>query len=279
MPEEHYRIGNLDELPQQVCEGIVRDIGNFAVAIFGISKIRNIETLTFCGSGTLVSSGKDYYVLTAAHVWTKKIHSSEQMALTLLEGGFHSFRIDTRAVVVDAILGPGEPEEWGPDFCFLRIPDTLVGTIKVYRSFYNLDKRRNVALGSVVDVRNGPWVLMGSPEELGKFTNQQAEFEFPGWFSNVQQVHHRGNLDYLDVGVNTSLPGIPSSFGGVSGAGLWQVPITRSATTGEFSWVSRDVSLEGVAFYQSPVAEGRRIIRCHGRHSIYGNMPDPKVAV
>ena len=81
---------------------------------------------------------------------------------------------------------------------------------------------------------------MGSPEELGKFTNQQAEFEFPGWFSNVQQVHQRGDLDYLDVGVNTSLPGIPSSFGGVSGAGLWQVPITRFATTGEFSWVSRD---------------------------------------
>jgi len=81
---------------------------------------------------------------------------------------------------------------------------------------------------------------MGSPEELGKFTNQQAEFEFPGWFSNVQQVHQRGDLDYLDVGVNTSLPGIRSSFGGVSGAGLWQVPITRSATTGEFSWVSRD---------------------------------------
>jgi len=94
MPEEDFDTGSLDELPQKVCEGIVRDIGNFAVAIFGISRIGNDETLTFCGSGTLVSAGDAYYVLTAAHVWTKKIQPCEQMALTLLEGGFHSFRVD-----------------------------------------------------------------------------------------------------------------------------------------------------------------------------------------
>src|SRR5437867_1641719 len=50
MPEEDFDTGSLDELPQKVCEGIVRDIGNFAVAIFGISRIGNDETLTFCGS-------------------------------------------------------------------------------------------------------------------------------------------------------------------------------------------------------------------------------------
>jgi len=132
MPEEH---GNLAELPQQVCEGIVRDISNFAVAIFGISKTRNNETLTFCGSGTLVSSDKAYYVLTAAHVWTKKIHSSEQMALTLLEDGFHSYRIETRLVIVDAIFGPDESEEWVPIFASFAYPARLLEQSKRIGAF------------------------------------------------------------------------------------------------------------------------------------------------
>ena len=61
---------------------------------------------------------------------------------------------------------------------------------------------------------------------------------------------------------------IPESFGGMSGGGLWHVVPSESAPTGEFK-----LELEGVAFYQSAPTDGRRVIRCHGRQSIYRYMP------
>jgi len=262
---------SLNELPESVCENIVRDIGSFSVALFGISNSTGDERLTFCGSGTLVSSGDFRYILTATHVWTKKLRAAEQLALTFVEGASHRFAIDTQTVTPDISFGPGAMEEWGPDFCFLRIPPAYVGRIEVYKTFYNLDKRREHALTSQLERDAGPCVLMGSPSELfDELSDKHANWQFPGWFSRIQDVHSREGFDYLDVGVDLSLSEIPSSFGGVSGGGLWQVLIGRSTQTGDFLWKR---NLEGVAFYASPAVAGRRIIRCHGRHSIYGNMP------
>jgi hypothetical protein len=57
----------------------------------------------------------------------------------------------------------------------------------------------------------------------------------------------------------------------VSGGGLWQVLLRKSQ---EGKLEVSDYILSGVAFYQSPLMEGSRSIRCHGRQSIYKNVID-----
>jgi hypothetical protein len=80
----------------------------------------------------------------------------------------------------------------------------------------------------------------------------------------------RGEYDYFDVGVDTSDPGMPKTFGGVSGGGLWKVRAYCSCSAGRIDWVR---SLEGVAFYELDADNDRRIIRCHGLKSVLAAMP------
>ena len=252
-------------------EEITQHVGNYSVAVFGISNGPSGEILRLCGSGTLVATSSAHYLLTAAHVW-QALKPHQWMALTLKAEVFHCFRVSTD-IIHPVMIGPEQPEEWGPDLGFLRIPSELVGTILVHRTFYNLAKRREAALTAKPEIDLGIWILMGTPAEVGTFNRNQADLAFGGWVSTIRDGRQRNGFDYLDVGVKMSLPGVPARFGGLSGGGLWQVVIARSATSGEFSW-NEHVSLEGVAFYESPPVDGRRIIRCHGRRSIYESMPD-----
>jgi hypothetical protein len=87
------------------------------------------------------------------------------------------------------------------------------------------------------------------------------------FFSGIHKTHQRNGYDYLDAGAKLELPGVPSSFGGLSGAGLWQVSLSMTRS-GKISWDEK-LHFRGVAFWQSPVNEGRRVIRCHGPRSIY----------
>jgi len=153
------------------------------------------------------------------------------------------------------------------------LPPSKVATIKAGQGvFYNLDKRRDAALANEPDINMGLWVLMGAPAASAELTPTHAALEFMGGFTTVHEVHTRDGFDYLDVGADLSIPDVPPTFGGVSGGGLWQVLMKR-ATTGEFSWEHKGLNLEGLAFYEFPPADGRRIIRCHGRRTIYGAMP------
>jgi hypothetical protein len=264
--------GSIADVPQDVLDGIVRDqLGIFSVGLLGVDYEAGQPSLKLCGSGTLVSADGAHGILTAAHVWTKQLHSFDRIALTLKERDFHEFLIDTSFLKAHTV-GPSDDEAWGPDICFLRIPTSAVGTIKAFRTFYNLSKRREFALKHEVNSNAGLWVLMGIPATESSFTPVQARLKFFGAISTIESSHQRGDFDYLDLGINLS-KNPPPSFGGMSGGGLWQIDIERrQSMDGTWSW-SAAGALEGVAFYQSIPADGRRFIRCHGRRSIYSNIP------
>ena len=63
------------------------------------------------------------------------------------------------------------------------------------------------------------------------------------------------------------LCGVPSSFGGVSGGGLWEVGLSMEKSRA-ISWDGRR-RFRGVVFWQSAISDGRRVIRCHGPQSIF----------
>src|SRR5262249_4413642 len=153
-------------------------------------------------------------------VWST-LQSFDRLALTLRENEPHCFTIPLEHITAHS-LGPGQPPEWGPDLCFVRIPDNYIGTIKTSRVFYNLASRKESALAEPVDYNFGLWVLMGVPAVESVLTETFADLKFFGGISNVYAVHERDGFDFIDVRINLHLD-LPSTFGGMSGGGLWQV--------------------------------------------------------
>ena len=88
----------------------------------------------------------------------------------------------------------------------------------------------------------------------------------------VTKGYRKEDFDYLEFEVRYGgITEPPESFGGFSGGGLWQVLLRRTAT-GELEVTER--LLSGVTFYQFGCTNGRRLIKCHGRHSIYKQAID-----
>lgn len=88
------------------------------------------------------------------------------------------------------------------------------------------------------------------------------------FFSGIRSAYERNGYDYLEPSAKLALSAVPSSFGGVSGGGLWEVRLSKTPA-GKLSWDGRRY-FRGVAFWESEIeGAGRRVIRCHGAKSIF----------
>jgi hypothetical protein len=122
-------------------------------------------------------------------------------------------------------------------------------------------------------IEKGLWAVTGM---VGEFTEVQPNPEArtvtchiygEAFISAVQRTHEHNGYDYFDLGANLQLPGVPSSFVGVSGGGLWQINLSM-AKSGTISWDGKRY-FRGVAFWESEKTDGYRMIRCHGPKSIF----------
>lgn len=257
----------LGDIPRRVTNAITQTLKQYCVLLLGLDVKKGVETIFFCGSGTLVTAGKGHYILTAAHVWTG-LRDFPMVGLTLTE--YESrFAIRSDAVVA-TMLWKGKPSPWGPDLAFLELPAIALGRIKAHKTFFNLSKRQDMALEASPVVEVGLWAVVGAPAETSVLSPQRAELRGGAYFSGVDKVYQRTEYDYLDVAVDLSgASESPSSCEGLSGGGLWHIPLGRSIDHSGRRWRWTHF-LEGVAFYQSTVRSHRRHIRCHGRRTIYG---------
>ena len=238
---------------------IIRGIGSFTVPLFKIVS-KGIE---LAGTGTLFATRGSHYILTARHVWEEKLKSADKIGIGIEEDIANRFSVD-RSVLVPC--GPARPsawDEWGPDMTFLRIPDGLVGSINARRVFYNPTVDGVAIPADPVEL----WLLIGTPEDLGTFTSAKSEAQVYGRFVDPRDIAYntRDQLDYLDVKIDTSSADTPRDFGGMSGGGLWRVEVYCSCSTGKIDWAR---SLEGVAFWEFPIENNIRVVRCHGPQSI-----------
>ncbi len=239
-------------------EKIVRNLGDFTVALFGISGSPQ-ERLRLAGTGTLVLVDGKHFILTALHVWEEILSSADRIGITVKENTAHRTVIDRRNVAAFGLAKPQEWSEWGPDIVLLSVPAEDVGRINAYRCFWNLRARIEIN-AEVLEVR----ILMGTPAALGTITETYADLQINGLFLGPEMRHTRGELDYLDYEIDLSFP-VPRNFGGVSGGGVWQVYVYWTPSGEQVDW---KMSLHGVAFYQLPIVRERRTIRCHGPETI-----------
>jgi hypothetical protein len=116
--------------------------------------------------------------------------------------------------------------------------------------------------------------LMGAPAERGIFTEAGAFPEIQamlltkatGPYLTLRSSHAlRQDFDYIDVGIDNTLPDVAKRFGGVSGGGLWKVYIYKSS---DGNLDSFEV-LVGVVYWEEPFDDdGALMVRCHGPQTI-----------
>src|ERR1700693_3287754 len=254
----HEMEGMLRDEKSGLREKVVRRSGDFTVALLAIYNGSN-ERLALAGTGTLVIIGNANFILTARHVWDEVLSNADQVGLTLKSEIDHKCGIARKDFAVFGLPRPAEWNEWGPDLVLLKIPAESVGTIAAYKSYWNMQGRIEVN-AEVLEVM----VLMGTPAALGEFTDVHAELQITGMFLGPEKVQERGGFDYLDYEIDLSLREVPRKFGGVSGGGGGRVFLYCSQD-GTIDW---KMSLHGTAYYELPIVDEHRPIRCHGPKSI-----------
>ena len=146
-----------------------------------------------------------------------------------------------------------------------------MGRIAAHKSFLNLTQQRATLGEHPAKTEKGLWAVTGMVAEFSGLQCRpevqaiEANVQARAFFSLIRETHDRHGYDYLDASVMPALPSVPSTFGGVSGGGLWEVSLSMTRS-GHIAWDGKR-HFRGVAFWESPVADGRRVIRCHGPRS------------
>jgi hypothetical protein len=260
----------IEDIPQSVLDEAGTALQDFLVPIFAFSQQQPMPKVTLIGSGTLVEVEDTFHVLTAAHVW-HATKGSEQIGFVLTT--YPSMFALPRELISAKELWDQQHPEWGPDLALLEIPRAHVARVSAHKSFLNLPQQKATVGQYPPDTTKGLWAVTGMVEEFSNIQHHsqanaiEADVQARAYFSGIQGTHQRDGYDYFDPSAKLTLAAVPSSFGGVSGGGLWQVGLSSTAA-GKIQWDGKR-HFRGVAFWQSPVLNERRVVRCHGPRSIY----------
>lgn len=206
-------------------DDVCRHLQNYLVPILALLPENPVPRLRLIGSGTLVEIDGTHHILTAAHVW-HETRDAEQIMLTLTDYP-SAFSIRRENISTKELWNP-KGHEWGPDLALLRLPLPCVSRIAAHKSFLNLSRERATLASCPPSTAKGYWAVTGM---VGEFSEVQprpevriidANIQARAFFSVIHQTHQRNGYDYLDLGAKLELTGVPSSFCGVSGGGLWE---------------------------------------------------------
>lgn len=227
------------------------------------------EEANLIGSGTFVSIDGVKGILTAHHV-AELLELGDSLALILVPDE-HRNEIPFQLLsIIEIARGSNESE--GPDLSFIVLPRGKIAEIRPYKQFFDLSGYRDGMLMNRPDPHIGIWFLCGIPDEYTIEEESERGLGRIKTFSGVamlvgpnREYSHSG-FDYIEADIEyNEYTQPPYDFGGVSGSGLWFVPIKSSG--GEFE--PADFILTGVAFYQSEIRDQKRFIKCHGPTSLY----------
>ena len=261
----------ITDIPVDMIKEASKQICHYTVGIVKIQKTLSSEDTILTGSGTLVEIDGTFGILTAHHV-IKELPSHGEIGLILSEQ-LHRYTLQPESVKkIKIARGPKASE--GPDLALLIFQPTDLGQIKAIKSFHNLLLRRDRMINNPPENDMGIWFLCGFPDEgtireaLDRNFDTVMAFHGLCVAGGVEKEYISGSYDYLEFGIryDKNRLQIPRCFKGVSGGGLWQVLLMRT-TDGIIE--PKEIILSGVAFYQSPVVNNIRSIKCHGRKSIY----------
>lgn len=259
------------EVPDRFFQRVAHILHSYSTGIVKITFHQDHgEHGQLIGSGTFVSVGDCSGILTVQHV-VELVDEPCEIGLILVEGT-HRPTINRQYLEILEIAKPRVRGE-GPDLAFIRLPDHKAREVAHYKHFYNLGFDRDEMLQNPPERKAAVWFVCGIPDEWttdsppeGGFLQVKSFYGECG-AGGANRVYTKGRYDYVDSWVEYKDDArLPSTFGGISGGGLWQVPY--SAGPPEEIEPERYL-LAGVPFAQSPIQAGIRSIICHGWRSVY----------
>jgi hypothetical protein len=266
----------LGTIPEDVKQKAGKAILGYSTPILGLKSFDRTEEPVLLGSATLVQYGKHKGLLTAQHVIEKTDYYKCVSVGLVISFSEHRFTIK-REYLQEKAIKPDSPE-LGPDLAFIKIPEVDASRIAARKGFWQMDTNLKRLPGLLVTRNRGMWIIFGCPASYQGIEPSASSFErtfVPGGLmamSSKPRVIARKTYDYFEVsafyeGGND----LPETFAGVSGGGLWYVPLSNISAESEEIQVHHP-TLMGLAFYETGVNERSRVIRCHGPKSIYLKM-------
>ena len=261
----------IEDIPMAVLDQVENGLRHYSVPILALWKRKPVPDFRLIGSGTLMDVAGKGYILTAAHVWNAAAGADSLQVL--MKAGRARVEIPRADISARTIWNRDGPEEWGPDLAFLEIPPQQLGALRARKSFLNFEHQLADLAENPPQIEKGLWAQYGVVDEFSDVNvdikNKQlnAELVTRAFFGGVTQTHSIDGFDYYDTRADLWLDGVPSSFGGVSGGGLWQIGLSISKA-GDISWDEKR-HFRGVAFWQSSAINEQRIVRFHGPTSIF----------
>lgn len=269
---------HVSKLPSKVIDGVCEHVAQYTVGLSRVSPRDNKADLRLIGTGTLVVVGGLYSILTAEHVVAEIRSSDDLVLLTSFTGQLrrHAFKFSHLRI---HRVARGKDDARGPDIGLIVLPQANLGALHAEKTFFNIDKRRERFASNLLVKARGFWFTTGvigeSEQVLGPtrgFSSVKGYWGLCGTAANPEESEE-GGFDYVEMHIDYREPDpqLPKSFGGCSGAGVWQVPM-RKNENGDIE--AEEHLLSGIVFYQTAVTEGIRHLRCHGPKSIYQKVPE-----
>lgn len=191
----------------------------------GVTLITNGSAV---GSGVFVKSAKGYGILTAGHV-------CETLRAELKRG--HDFAFLSQGLRQE--MRPGDVLEGTarhlpsrglqhmhvdpvPDFGCVMLPDVDARTIATWATFVNITQDGPSLKQKNYELNRNAWVTVGFLEERTPYAGSVFHQNLVG---SPEAVYERDGKRYLYVKAQPAIEGLPKSLGGMSGSGLWEIPV------------------------------------------------------
>ena len=260
----------LGELPAAVIEAAAGDLAEYSIGFLRVESTPRGQDAVLLGSGTLVSVGSKNAVLTAHHV-LPILPRTGRLGL-VISPTLQQHTVDTQGLTYLEIAR-GTIDADGPDLGAVVLAPSIASAIAAKKTFYNLDLHRDQMLHSPPDLHDGFWFVNGFVDENTVVEPGRDGYGLVKVFYNLsgaggpEEPIVVGDYDYFAFPVSYRGRSVaPRSFGGMSGGGLWQVPLVRDAQ-GQIK--HKTPLLSGVVFYQEPTTDADCGVKCHGRRSVY----------
>ncbi len=263
------------ELPIELFEAISADLIRYSIGFVRIDNTPLGPDIVLLGSGTLIKVGVTYAVLTAHHV-LEVLPITGRLGV-ILSDSMHQDSIDTEGLnYLKIARGPKGTDR--PDIGAIILAPNIAASIQANQAnkvFYNLESRRDFLLNAPPPLCNGVWFVNGYIAEGTITIHDHDRYSLIKGFQNLSgQCSPNpavvvGNHDYFSFPVGHGGRSIaPNRFGGISGGGLWQIPLILDSNG---NLCHKSPLLSGVVFYEEyDTVDGPAVMcHCHGRLSLY----------
>ena len=254
-------------VPEALLEQATRALADYLVS-FSVGDLSS-------GSATLVVVDGQPGFLTAAHVIDHLMVSEDPYVAVICAEHPHQLLLN-KAHLMFRKHGPTEGEFPGPDLGFVELNEpNALNVLRGKKSFYPLGARRDLVFPRIHPRGAALCFIGGAPDEMsreegvrGTASHLLGTKHFLGRAQVSDEFVVEG-FDYLRLGTLAGEHGFPLHFGGVSGGGIWHIPLCVDPDVGLSSLTFSKPELVGVAFYQSELTGRSRTILGHGPKQLY----------